>query len=145
MCLRKTPQIIQGKEKKMLQIPQSLCTELTDEQASTVQGGKKLRIKSITALKANADWGWWWKDDDLYAVVDGERFDVGGFKTGDSKQVNIVKEVGSEGIVRFFDDDRFTSDDPVGSMRITKNVKDGNLVVFGSGSKYEIRYSFGFG
>lgn len=128
----------------MLQIPQSLCTELTDEQASIVQGGKKLRIKSITALKANADWGWW-RDDDVYAVVDGERFGIGSFKTGDSKQVNIVKEVGSEGIVRFFDQDRFTSDDPVGSMRVSKNIKDGSLVVFGSGSKYEIRYSLGFG
>lgn len=131
----------------MLQIPQSLCTELTDEQASSVQGGKKLRIKAITALKADADTKplFGKKDDDLYAVINGEKVNIGSFGTGDSKQVNIVKEVGSEGIVRFFDEDRFTSDDPVGSMRITKNIKDGNLVVFGSGSKYEIRYSFGFG
>ena len=128
----------------MLQIPQNLCTELTDEQASTVQGGKKLRIKSITALKADADWGWW-RDDDLYAVIDGERFNIGKFKTGDTKQVNIVKEVGSEGIARFWDSDDLTSDDPVGSMKVSQNIKDGALEVFGSGSKYEIRYSLGSG
>ena len=137
----------------MIQIPQNLCTEITDEQASTVQGGKKLRIKSITALKANSDpanfLGLGGSADDLYAVIDGEEVDIGQFNTGNSKQVNIVREVGSEGIVRFYDRDG-SSGEPVGSMRVSKNIKDGYLEVFGPSkdnkrSIYEINYSLGFG
>ena len=124
----------------MIQIPQNLCTELTDEQASSVQGGKKLRLKAMTALKADADSGWR-KDDDVYAVINGERVNIGSFKTGDSKQLNIVREVGNVGTVRFYDGDRYGSDDPVGSMRVSKNTNNGILEVFGSGSKYEIFYS----
>ena len=136
----------------MIHIPQNLCTDITDEQASTVQGGKKLRIKSITALKAGSDAGRIFNiggADDLIAVIDGEKVNIGEFNTGDSKQVNIVREVGSEAIVRFYDEDN-GNDDPVGSMRVSKEIKDGNLVVFGPSknnikSKYEIRYSLGFG
>ena len=138
----------------MLQIPQNLCTELTDEQASTVQGGKKLRIKSITARKAGSDPGSWFfglggSADDLAAVIDGEKVQIGQFNTGDSKQVNIVREVGSQAIVRFYDEDP-GADDPVGSMHITKDIKDGYLTVYGPSknnqkSIYEINYSFGFG
>ena len=85
------------------------------------------------------------KDDDLYAVINGEKVNIGSFGTGDSKQVNIVREVGNEGTVRFYDDDKFGSDDPVGSMRVSKNTKNGILEVFGSGSKYEVFYFLGFG
>ena len=137
----------------MLQIPQSLCTELTDEQASTVQGGKKLRIKSITALKAGSDpgnfLGLGGSADDLYAVIDGKEVNIGQFNTGDSKVLNIVREVGREGVVRFYDRDG-NSGEPVGSMRVSKNIKDGYLEVFGPSkdnkrSIYEINYSLGFG
>ena len=136
----------------MIQIPQNLCTEITDEQASSVQGGKKLRIKSITALKAGSDAGRLFNigsADDLYAVIDGEKVDIGKFNTGDSKQVNIVREVGKEGVVRFYDEDD-GNDDPVGSMRISENIKDGYLTVFGPSkdnqrSRYEVNFSFGYG
>ena len=136
----------------MLQIPQSLCTELTDEQASIVQGGKKLRIKSITALKAGSDpgnfLGLGGSADDLFLTIDGKRKSIGEFDTGDSKHVNIVREVGSEAIVRFWDKDGDGPADPVGSMHITKNIKDGTLQVFGPSkdkkrSIYEVNYSFG--
>ena len=135
----------------MIQIPQNLCSEITDEQASTVQGGKKLRIESITAIKAGSDpanfLGVGKSADDLYAVIDGEKVNIGQFNTGDSKQVNIVREVGSEAIVRFWDRD-LGSDDPVGSMHITKNIEDEYLEVFGPSkdnqrSRYAIKYSFG--
>ena len=131
----------------MIQIPQNLCTEITDEQASIVQGGKKLRIKSITALKAGSDGSG--GTDDLVLTIDGNRKSIGEFNTGDSKQVNIVREVGSRGIVRFWDKDP-GADDPVGSMDVSKNIKDGYLRVFGPSednkkSIYEINYSLGFG
>ena len=137
----------------MIQIPQNLCTEITDEQASSVQGGKKLRIKSITARKAGSDpaniLGLGRSPDDLYAVIDGKKVNIGQFNTGDSKHVNIVREVGNEAVVRFWDKDP-GPDDPVGSMHITKNIKDGTLSVWGPSkdnkkSIYEVNYSFGYG
>ena len=129
----------------MIRIPQNLCIDLTDEQASTVQGGKKLRIKSITALKAGSDPGSN-PTDDVYALIDGERKSLGAFQTGTSKQLDIVREVGQVGVVRLFDNDgNKSSDDPLGSLRVDKSIKDGRLEIFGSNSKYEVFYSLGFG
>ena len=128
----------------MIQIPQNLCTEITDEQASTVQGEKKLWLRRMTAFKAGSDGegeGFLGKDDDVYAVINGEKINIGSFKTGDIKRLNIVREVGSSATVLFYDKDLLSSDNLVGSMRVSKSIKDGSIVTSGSKSKYEISYS----
>ena len=126
----------------MIKIPQNLCTDITDEQASTVQGGLNLEITKIQAVKADADTGWWWKDDDTYMTIDGEKvYGPKSFKSGTSRTLSIKRHVGKSGTVRLFDKDKvFTSDDPLGSFTVSSPTKDGKATISGSGSTYDVYY-----
>ena len=133
----------------MIQILQNLCTELTDEQASTVRGGRKLTIKRIQAVKANADPGFlggslFSSDDDTYLTVDGKQiFGPKQFATGTSLTVNRSVEVGDTATIRAFDEDSFLrfGDDPLGSATVSKATTGGVATLSGSGSTYEVFYS----
>lgn len=133
----------------MIQIPQNLCTDLTDEQASTVQGGRKLTIKRIQAVKAGADPGFlggslFSSADDTYLTVDGKQiFGPEQFSTGTSISVNKSLEVGDTATIRAFDDDNFLrfGDDDLGSATVSKATAGGVATLSGSGSTYEVFYS----
>ena len=127
----------------MLQIPQSLCTDLTDEQASTVQGGLNVEITGIQAIKADADTGWWWKDDDTFLTIDGKKvFGPKSFKSGTFRKVSIKRDVGSSGRIEAFDEDKvFTGNDYLGGFTVSSPTKDGRARISGSGSVYDIYYN----
>ena len=136
----------------MLQIPQNLCTDLTDEQASTVQGGLNLTIDTIEAIKVGADKGGlinFLANDDTELFINGDLVrDFGGESFGDGsiRKPGITRNIGNSGTVKLVDSDKGNpfrgDDDPIGSF--TVNAPTNGLVtkqVSGSGSIYDVTYS----
>ena len=126
----------------MFEIPESLCSDLSDEQASTVQGGLTVNVTGIQAIKADADTGWWWKDDDVYMTINGRKvYGNQSFKTGTFRKLNVSRNVGATGRIQLFDDDNvFTGDDSLGGFTVSKPTKDGRARISGSGSIYDVYY-----
>ena len=134
----------------MLQIPQNLCTEITDEQASTVQGGLFVVIRRIEAVQAGADGGIFGgatQDDDTYLKIDGTTvYGPKSFVTGKTREdINVGREVGSSAKIELFDEDkgglfRRGQDDYLGGFTVSSPTNDGTATVSGSGSTYNVYY-----
>lgn len=127
----------------MFEIPESLCSDLTDEQASTVQGGLTVKIKKIQAIRAGADGGLFPNDDDTYMTIDGTKvYGPKDFNTGTTRYMNIKRNVGKIGRIELFDKDGALRgrDDSLGGFSVFYPRKDGRARVSGSGSTYDIFY-----
>ena len=129
----------------MLQIPQNLCTDLTDEQASTVQGGLFVVIDKIQNIKAGADSnsGALGGADDTYVTINGNKVFEGKFQTGDTREVGIGREAGDVASIRLFDEDGVLrgQDDPLGGFTVSSPTSGTKIAtVSGSGSVYEVYY-----
>ncbi len=120
---------------------QNLFTELTSEQAATVEGGFFLLIDQIHCLKADADL---LGKDDTYIKINGTKI-WGKTKmgSGDTKTVNRGLEVGNTGRVRLFDDDLWPNNDEyLGGFNVYSSTNGVQKTAFttGAGSKYEVYY-----
>ena len=140
----------------MIQIPQNLCTEITDKQASSVQGGLKVTIDTIKAIEVGADKGSDFFDfvsflanDDTQLFINGKLArDFGGesFGNGSIRKPGITQDIGKSGTIKLVDSDKGNflrgGDDPMGSF--TVNGPTNGLVtktISGSGSTYDVTYS----
>lgn len=130
---------------KMKSIPQSICTNLTDEQASAAQGGLFVLVDKLQAIKAGADSGPFFPNDDTYLTIDGDKvFGPKGFSTGTTRTVNAGGDYGSSARIELFDDDNFLrgKDDPLGGFTVSSSTggKQIRRRVSGSGSTYDVYY-----
>ena len=142
----------------MIQIPQNLCTDITDEQASTVQGGLTLTIDKITAIKTGADRNEGlpiYLGDDPYIKING-RGSAGTrieeIKEGTPYSIGRKSNIGSSGTVELvdydggglFDVNRIFrgSDDSLGSFTVNSPT-NGQVKkrISGSNSTYDVFYS----
>lgn len=139
--------LMQFQENKMLDIPESLCSDLTDEQASTVQGGLFVLIDKIKVNKAGADGGIFPTGDDPYITINGKKvFQATEVFAGDVLIVNQGRNVGKSGTIRLTDKDYWWkgqgSDDPLGQFKVSSPTggKVKKQTISGSGSEYEVSY-----
>lgn len=118
---------------------EQLFSELTPAEAAFVEGGIRLKIERIQAIRAGADSG---NPDDTYITVNGRKI-WGNFsmRTGQSRAVNITStRSGPSARVQLFDDDR-NADDGLGGFTASNT---GNVLtrarVSGGGSTYDVFY-----
>ncbi|NEO24777.1 hypothetical protein [Moorena sp. SIO4A5] len=117
-----------------------LFTELTSEEAAVIEGGLTLKLYSIKALKANADWGRFNRDD-TYILVNGRTvWGVHKMKTGQTRNINKFVDFNNFANIQLFDRD-FGKDDFMGGF-IVNQPTGGKLRGFawGSGSTYALIY-----
>lgn len=119
---------------------QQLFTELTPEQAATVEGGLFLLIDKIQCIKADADLI---GKDETYLTVNGSK--IWGPKkmgSGQTRTVNKGLDVGKSGVVRGFDDDFWlNNDDYLGGFTVSSATNGQKVArISGSGSKYDVYY-----
>ena len=90
-------------------------TDLTQEQASSVEGGAALIVNYIDVHRSTEGNG-----DDLYARINGKRlrFKQNSVKSGARAVVHEGVDFTRSATVQVFDDDTF-SDDFLGSFRVT--------------------------
>ncbi|MBD2449670.1 hypothetical protein H6G76_21365 [Nostoc sp. FACHB-152] len=122
---------------------EQLLTELTPEQAATLEGGLFLLVDGFQAINAGADT---FNGDDTYITVNGQRLAgaYDGVSTGQFIAVNRGLGVSDFANVDLFDeDDGFLSgsDDYLGGFTVT-GVTNGQAVtrVSGGGSTYDVYY-----
>ena len=122
----------------MTQVQTDLLTELTDEQAATVEGGLFVLITGLQAIKAGADWI---GNDDTYLTVDGKKiWGSQDFSTGTYRSVNRGLDVGSIGRIDLFDADP-GRDDNMGGFTVSSATNGvARARVSGSGSTYDVYY-----
>ncbi len=117
-----------------------LFSELTPTEAAVVEGGIRLKIVRIQAIRAATDNS---GPDDTYITVNGAKI-WGNFSmmTGQSRTVNkTLRPSGSSARVELFDDDPGSGDDSMGGF--TASNTSGVLTrvrVSGGGSTYDVFY-----
>ncbi len=124
-------------------INEELFTELTTEQAETVEGGKWLYIESITCLTAGADT---FGQDDTYVKVTDSRGTVTALSetemgTGEYRSVDYWRSFSSNASINLYDSD-WGNDDYLGGFNVsapTNGVVTGQT--WGNGSLYDVRYA----
>ena len=124
----------------MTQVQTDLLTELTDEQAATVEGGLFLLITGLQAIKAGADLV---GNDDTYLTVNGSKlWGSQDFSTGTYRSVNRGLDVGSSGRIELFDQDGWFNgdDDNMGGFTVSSATNGARARVSGSGSTYDVYY-----
>ena len=119
---------------------EQLFSELTPAEAAVVEGGLRLTIERIQAIRADADTI---GPDDTYITVNGRKI-WGDFSmtTGQSRAVNrTLTPSGPSARVALFDADWPDSDDRLGAFdaRNTNGVLT-RAQVNGSGSIYDVYY-----
>jgi hypothetical protein len=118
---------------------EQLFSELTPAEAAVVEGGLRLTIDRIQAIKANADFI---GPDDTYITVNGTRlWGEHSMSTGQTRDVNrSFTGPGSSLNVQLFDadpgnDDRLGGFNAVNTAGVQRRVR-----VSGSGSIYDVYY-----
>lgn len=119
---------------------EQLFSELTPAEAAVVEGGLRLTIQRIQAIKAGADS---LSNDDTYITVNGTKiWGDYGMNSGQTRLVNRSRTTpGSSARVQLFDADWPDSDDSMGGF--TAGNTNGALTrarVSGSGSTYDVYY-----
>ena len=117
-----------------------LFTDLTSEEAAVVEGGKKIILHKVEAIKSAADG--FKNSDDLYIKL-GKKTVWGprSIDNGDIKNLGISRNFSKFLKVSLWDED-IRNDDPLGSFT-AKNRTSGKKtrILKGSDSKYELTYS----
>ncbi|MEG4580736.1 hypothetical protein QUA71_14155 [Microcoleus sp. MON1_C5] len=119
---------------------EQLFSKLTPAEAAVVEGGLRLTIDRIQAIKAGADS---LSNDDTYITVNGTKiWGDYGMNSGQTRLVNRSRTTpGSSARVQLFDADWPDSDDSMGGF--TAGNTNGALTrarVSGSGSTYDVYY-----
>ena len=117
---------------------EQLFTELTPEQAAVIEGGKTLRLYSITCLKAGADPA---GNDEAYLKLGDQKIWSSSMGTGDYLAIN--KSYGFEGApnLSLYDDDASPNrDDLIDSVGVNGGTGFLSRQFEGSGSKYQVNY-----
>lgn len=121
-----------------------LFTELSSDQAATVEGGLTVTITKIQCLKAGAD-GFLGGGDDLYVKGDGGFLHgrTFGMKSAQTRTINLkFFSSRNAAAIDLFDSDTSSQDDFLGGF--SANSTGGQVFskqVSGSGSRYRIFYS----
>ena len=119
---------------------EQLFTELTPAEAAVVEGGIRLTIDRIQAIKAGADFI---GADDTYITVNGKKI-AGDFTmtTGLTQLVNkSITTPGSSAVVRLWDNDPLNPDDLLGVFAaVNTNGRQRQVRLSGSGSIYNVYY-----
>ena len=123
---------------------EQLFTELTPDQATVVEGGARLYIEKIKALKVGADPT---GADDTFIRVNGRKiWGDHGMKKNRTRGVNYSEDYTNNPEVALWDEDGWWSGDEfLGSFIASPGdnfLGDQGREVSGSGSKYEVFYSF---
>jgi preprotein translocase subunit YajC len=119
---------------------EQLFTELTPAEAAVVEGGLRLTIDRIQAIKAGADS---LSNDDTYITVNGTKiWGNYGMNSGQTRLVDQSRTIrGSSARVELFDADWPDSDDSMGGFTAgNTNGRQLRARVSGSGSTYDIYY-----
>jgi preprotein translocase subunit YajC len=121
---------------------EQLFTELTPVEAAVIEGGIRLTINRIQAIKAGADTI---GADDTYITANGSKI-WGDYSmtTGQTRSVNrSLTTSGSSTRVELFDDDPWPNrDDSLGGFTaVNTNGRLRRERVNGSGSTYDVYYS----
>ncbi|MBD2449673.1 hypothetical protein H6G76_21385 [Nostoc sp. FACHB-152] len=120
---------------------EQLLTELTPQQAATLEGGFFLLVDGFLAINAGADND---SGDDPYITLNGQSLaGAGDVGTGQYVAVNLGLEVGNFAKVDLFDDDDFFNggDDYLGGFTVPGAIYgQGVTRVSGGGSTYDVYY-----
>lgn len=120
---------------------EQLFTELTSEQASVIEGGRKVTVKSITCIKAGADTPSWLNDDDIYIKIGDQRiWGINSMDDGQTMNVNTTVDYSGSTKISVWDDDP-GFDDFIGSITVNGAYGGPAKTVEGSGSKYSVNFT----
>jgi hypothetical protein len=116
-------------------LPESLFTELTADQAQTLEGGKRIDILTVRCIQAGNG------SDKLSFTINGQNVQFGrtiDMRTGGVANVGVSANFNSTATVRMLD----KNDGSVGGFSTSSNGTQTQRVG-GSGSIYEVTYRVG--
>ncbi len=130
-------------------IDEQLFTEVSAEQAAVVEGGLRVQLSFIRAIRAGADGSG--RDDDLYVSYNGvnagalngpdlTRNRPKRMRTGQVSNIATSATANGSIRVRLFDRDESSADDLIGSFTVSA-AGQGTRRLTGGGSDYEISFN----
>jgi hypothetical protein len=126
---------------KMSGLDEQLFTEITPEQAETVEGGKRIDILTIRCIKSSES------ADELFFVINGTRQLFGtpiSMQSGGVANAGVSANFNGTANVGLFDQDgnNQANADPLGSFSASTNGTK-TVRVSGSGATYEVTFKVG--
>lgn len=120
---------------------EELFSELTAEQAAVIEGGKKVILHDILAIKTGADLI---GEDDLYIKVKGNKVFSRDMTAGEFALINKSVTFSGSAFISLFDADPgpFNDDDYIDGFTASNSTNGSRYrTLKGSGSEYKLHYS----
>lgn len=127
------------KNENLKDLDKQLVTELTPEEAATIEGGYFLYLNSLECFEETPGWG----SDEISIRVNGKQVAYhGDMDSGEFFNINLAKQYTNPVTVSIYEEDGWWSDDDyIGSVYISGATQPSTYKdLFGSNSHYRMTY-----